>query len=326
MTLTRPKIVVTRKLPNLVEARLSELFDADLNSTDTPLSAEDLVKAVQSADMLVPTVTDSINADIINAAGPQLKMIANFGAGIDHIDIEAAHKKGIIVTNTPSVLTEDTADLTMVLILSVPRRLSEGVRLLRNGEWTGWSPTGMLGTRIGGKKLGIIGMGRIGLAVAERAHAFGLEIHYHNRKRLSRQIEDPVYAHYWDDLDAMLQEMDIVSVNCPHTPDTYHLLNQDRLALMKPTSYLINTSRGNVVDESALTEALINKQIAGAGLDVFEHEPMVDEKLRLLPNVTLLPHMGSSTVEGRIDMGNKVIINIKTYVDGHRPPDRVLPR
>jgi len=326
MTLTRPKIVVTRKLPDHVEARLSELFDAQLNPSDTPFTVDELKAAMASADIIVPTVTDAITADVINAAGPQLKMIANFGAGTDHIDIGAAHAKGLIITNTPSVLTEDTADLTMVLILAVPRRLSEGVRLLRNGEWTGWAPTGMLGSRIGGKKLGIIGMGRIGLAVAERAHAFGLEIHYHNRKRLDQQIEGTVYAHYWDDLDAMLREMDIVSVNCPHTPETYHLLNKDRLELMKPTAYLINTSRGNVVDETALTEMLSTRRIAGAGLDVFEHEPMVDEKLRLLPNVTLLPHMGSSTVEGRIDMGNRVIINIKTYVDGHRPPDRVLPR
>ncbi len=325
MSLNRPKIVVTRKLPDLIEQRLAELFDATLNPTDMPLTKDELIDAVRSADMLVPTVTDDIDASVLAEAGPQLKLIANFGAGTDHIDIAAAHAKGIIVTNTPSVLTEDTADLTMTLILAVPRRRSEGVRLLRNGDWTGWAPTGMLGHRIGGKKLGIIGMGRIGLAVAQRAHAFGMEIHYHNRTRLARPIEDSVYAHYWDDLDQMLGAMDIVSINCPHTPATYHLMSADRLKLMQPHAYLVNTSRGEVIDEQALTQALIDGTIAGAGLDVFEHEPHVDEKLRLLNNVTLLPHMGSATLEGRIDMGNRVLINMKTYVDGHRPPDRVLP-
>ncbi|MEN8723569.1 MAG: D-glycerate dehydrogenase [Alphaproteobacteria bacterium] len=325
MSLNRPKIVVTRKLPDLIEQRLAELFDATLNPSDMPLSQDALIKAVQSADMLVPTVTDDINAAVLNAAGPQLKLIANFGAGTDHIDIPAAHDKGIIVTNTPSVLTEDTADLTMTLILAVPRRLSEGVRLLRNGEWAGWAPTGMLGHRIGGKKLGIIGMGRIGLAVAQRAHAFGMDIHYHNRDRLPAQIEDTVYATFWDDLDKMLADMDIVSINCPLTPGTHHLISAERLKLMQPHAYLVNTSRGEVIDEQALTAALIDGTIAGAGLDVFEREPEVDEKLRLLNNVTLLPHMGSATLEGRIDMGNRVLINMKTYVDGHRPPDRVLP-
>ncbi len=325
MSLNRPKIVVTRKLPDVIEQRLSELFDATLNPTDTPLTQTELISAVQSADMLVPTVTDDIDAAVLNEAGPQLKLIANFGAGTDHIDIDAAHKKSIIVTNTPSVLTEDTADLTMTLILAVPRRLSEGVRLLRNGEWTGWAPTGMLGHRIGGKKLGIIGMGRIGLAVAQRAHAFGMDIHYHNRERLPEQIEDTVYATFWDDLDKMLAQMDIVSINCPLTPATHHLISADRLKLMQPHAYLVNTSRGEVIDEQALTAALIDGTIAGAGLDVFEREPEVDAQLRLLNNVTLLPHMGSATLEGRIDMGNRVLINMKTYVDGHRPPDRVLP-
>ncbi len=331
MTLKKkPKVYITRKLPDAVETRMRELFDADLNIDDTPRSAEDLIRAVETADVLVPTVTDRIDEALIAAAGPQLKLIASFSNGVDHIDVDAAARKGITVTNTPNVLTEDTADMTMALILSVPRRLAEGARVLTDkaGEWTGWSPTWMLGHRIWGKRIGIIGMGRIGTAVARRAKAFGLSIHYHNRKRVNPATEEALEATYWDSLDQMLARVDIVSVNCPSTPATFHLLSARRLALMQPTSYLVNTARGDVIDEQALIACLKAGKIAGAGLDVFENEPKVNPKLIKLAQegkVTLLPHMSSATIEGRIDMGDKVIINIRTYFDGHRPPNRVLP-
>ena len=319
------KVIVTRRLPDEIEARLKELFDVKFNRRDQPMSAEQLAEAMAEADILIPTVTDDLPAGLIEQAGPNLKLIANFGVGVDHIDIDAADARGITVTNTPGVLTEDTADLTMALILVVPRRLSAGVRLLREGGWTGWSPTSMLGHRIGGKKLGIIGMGRIGQAVARRARAFNLEIHYHNRKRVPAQTEAELGATYWESLDQMLAHMDIVSINCPHTPATYHLLSRRRLQLLKPDAYLINTARGEIVDEDALTDMLMEGKIAGAGLDVFEQEPQVSPKLVNCPTVTLLPHMGSATIEGRIGMGERVLINVKTFVDGHRPPDRVLP-
>lgn len=323
--LVAPKVIVTRHLPMVVEDRLADLFNAKLNLTDEPMSEAQLIEAVQTADILLPTVTDRINAKVIEAAGPQLKLIANFGAGVDHIDVEAAHKKGIIVTNTPGVLTDDTADLTMALILAVPRRLSEGVRTLREGNWHGWSPTWMLGHRVSGKKLGIIGMGRIGQAVAKRARAFGMQINYHNRQPVHPDIAEPLEANYWDSLDQMLAHMDIVSLHCPHTPATYHLLSRRRLSLLSPHAYLVNTARGNIVDETALVDLLEQGAIAGAGLDVFEHEPAVDPRLIDMPNVTLLPHMGSSTMESRVAMGERTLINIKTWVDGHRPPDRILP-
>jgi glyoxylate reductase len=326
----RPKVYITRKLPDAVETRMRELFEAELNVNDTPRTREELINAVKTADVLVPTVTDRIDAALIAEAGPQLKLIASFSNGTDHIDIDAAAKKGITVTNTPNVLTEDTADMTMALILAVPRRLVQGARVLMDkpGEWEGWSPTWMLGRRIWGKRIGIIGMGRIGTAVARRAKAFGLSIHYHNRKRVNPATEDELEATYWDSLDQMLARVDIVSVNCPSTPATFHLLSARRLALLQPTSYVVNTARGDIIDEDALVQALRAGKIAGAGLDVFENEPAVNPKLVKLANegkVVLLPHTGSATIEGRIDMGDKVIINIRTYFDGHRPPNRVLP-
>jgi glyoxylate reductase len=325
----KPLVIVTRKLPDHVETRMRELFDTRLNLDDTPLTTAALIDAVKTAEILVPTVTDRVDAAVLGQAGTQLQLIANFGNGVDHIDIAAALQRGITVTNTPGVLTEDTADMTMALILSVPRRLTEGAAVM-NGEreWHGWSPTWMLGHRIGGKRLGIIGMGRIGQAVARRARPFGLQIHYHNRRRVAPKIEQELEATYWESLDQMLARMDIVSVNCPHTPATYHLLSARRLKLLRPDAYVVNTARGEVIDENALTRLIESGEIGGAGLDVFEHEPAVNPKLvRLARNgkVVLLPHLGSATLEGRGEMGAKVIINIQTFMDGHRPPDRVLP-
>ncbi len=327
MPTSKPLVIVTRKLPDIVETRMRELFDARLNIDDTPMDQAALVEAVKSADVLVPTVTDRIDSGVLSQAGERLKLIANFGTGVDNIDVETARARGITVTNTPGVLTEDTADMTMGLIIAVPRRLSEGAAILRDKEtnWSGWSPTWMLGHRIFGKRLGIIGMGRIGQAVARRAKAFGLQIHYHNRHRVAQAIEEELEATYWESLDQMLARMDIISVNCPHTPATYHLLSARRLKLIRPEAFIVNTARGEVIDENALARMLEAGELAGAGLDVFEHEPAVNPKLAQNERVVLLPHMGSATMEGRIDMGEKVIINIKTFVDGHTPPDRVLP-
>jgi glyoxylate reductase len=325
MSRSRPLVVVTRRLPEVIETRMMELFDTRLNSTDEAMSKAALIEAVKAANVLVPTVTDRIDAAVLAHANPDLRLIANYGTGVDNIDVDAAYKRGITVTNTPGVLTEDTADMTMALILAVARRLTEGERHARSGDWTGWSPTSMLGHRIHGKRLGILGMGRIGTAVARRARGFGIAVHYHNRNRVHESVEQELEATYWDSLDQMLARMDIVSVNCPHTPATYHLLSARRLKLMRPHAYVVNTSRGEVIDELALTRMLRDREIAGAGLDVFEHEPAINPKLRDLTNVVLLPHMGSATIEGRVDMGEKVLINIKTFTDGHRPPDRVLP-
>jgi len=324
MAQKKPLVVVTRKLPDVIETRMMELFETRLNLDDHPMTKAELVEAVKTADVLVPTITDRIDAAILAQAGPNLKLIANFGTGVDHIDLATARQRSITVTNTPGVLTEDTADMTMALILSVPRRIAEGERLMRSGNWSGWSPTFMLGHRIWGKRLGIIGMGRIGQAVARRAKAFGMSIHYHNRKRVHPDIENELEATWWESLDQMLARMDVVTIHSPHTPATFHLLSARRLKLMQPHSYLINTSRGEIVDENALTRMLQRGEIAGAGLDVFEHEPAVNPKLIELDNVVLLPHLGSATLEGRVDMGEKVIINIKTFADGHNPPDRVL--
>ncbi len=320
----KPLVIVTRKLPDLIETRMMELFETRLNLADSPLSHAELIEAVKQADVLVPTVTDRIDASVLSQAGPRLKLIASFGTGVDHIDLKTARQRGVIITNTPGVLTEDTADMTMALILAVPRRLAEGERLVRSGKWTGWGPTSMLGHRIWGKRLGIIGMGRIGTAIARRARGFGLAIHYHNRRRVHPELEAELEATYWESLDQMLARMDIVSINCPHTPATYHLLSARRLKLMQPHAYIVNTSRGEVIDENALARMIERGEIAGAGLDVFEHEPAVNPKLLRLDSVVLLPHMGSATIEGRIDMGEKVIINIKTFADGHNPPDRVI--
>ena len=325
MSAKKLKVVVTRKLPAPVELRLKELFDARLNNDDHPFTQEELVEAMQTADVLVPTVTDKLDGRIMARAGDQLRLIAQFGAGVDNIDVQSDVQRGITVTNTPGVLTDDTADVAMALILSVPRRLFEGAQIMNTGGFDGWTPTWMMGRRLAGKRLGIIGMGRIGQAVARRAKAFGLQIHYHNRKPVSPRIEELLEATYWDSLDQMLARMDIVSVNCPHTPATFHLMNARRIELMKPESYIVNTARGEVIDEAALARALKAGKIAGAGLDVFEREPTVNEELFGLPNVVLLPHMGSATIEGRTEMGEKVIINIKTFADGHRPPDRVIP-
>ena len=323
----KPVVIVTRKLPDVIETRMRELFDARLNEDDHPMSQAELVAAAKVADVLVPTVTDRIDRAVISQAGPNLRLIANFGTGVDNIDLDTARNRAITVTNTPGVLTEDTADMTMALILAVPRRLAEATNYLRDPKthWAGWSPTWMLGHRIFGKRLGIIGMGRIGQAVARRAKAFGLQIHYHNRKAVAKPIEEELEATYWDSLDQMLARMDIVSVNCPHTPSTFHLMNARRLKLMKPTAVVVNTSRGEVIDENALTRALRAGELAGAGLDVYEHGTEINPRLREVPNVVLLPHMGRATVEGRIEMGEKVIINIKTFADGHRPPDLVVP-
>ena len=324
MAAEKPLVILTRKLPESVETRMRELFNAEINSTDKAFTREAMLKAVGRADVLVPTVTDRVDAEVIAAAGPKLKLIASFGTGVDHIDLKAAHKAGITVTNTPGVLTEDTADVAMALILSVPRRIAEGNALVRQGSWTGWAPTGMLGHRINGKRLGIIGMGRIGQAVARRARGFGMSIHYHNRKAVHPELEKDLEATYWDDLGQMLSRMDIVSVNCPLTDETHHLLSKAMLEKIPEHAYLVNTSRGEVVDEAALADLLEKKRIAGAGLDVYEKEPKITAKLLKIDNVVLLPHIGSATIEGRLSMGDKVIINIQTYADGHTPPDRVI--
>jgi glyoxylate reductase len=323
--LKRPLVIVTRKLPDVVETRMRELFDTRLNVDDKPMTQSELIDAMKTASALVPTVTDRIDRAVLSQAGPQLKLIANFGTGVDNIDLDTARNRGIIVTNTPGVLTEDTADMTMALILAVPRRLTEGALFLKDKtkSWEGWAPTWMLGHRIWGKRLGIIGMGRIGQAVARRARAFGVQIHYHNRRRVAEEIEQELEATYWESLDQMLVRMDIISVNCPHTPATYHLLSARRLKLLKPTAYIVNTSRGEVIDENELARLIEAGAISGAGLDVFEHEPAINPRLLASDRVVALPHMGSATLEGRIDMGEKVIINIKTFLDGHAPPDRV---
>ncbi len=328
MTKKKPLVVVTRRLPDVIETRMAELFDVRLNHDDAPMRQADLIEAVKTADVLVPTITDVIDSAVLAQAGPQLRLIANFGAGVDHIDVQQALARGVTVTNTPGVLTEDTADMTMALILSVARRIAEGARVVPDDEWTGWSPTWMLGRRITGKRLGIVGMGRIGQALARRARAFGLSIHYHNRRRVPAATEQALEATYWESLDQMLARMDIISVNCPHTPATYHLLSARRLKLLKPSAIIVNTARGEIIDETAMSRMLEANELSGAGLDVFEHAPAVNPRLLKLARankVVLLPHLGSATIESRHDMGEKVILNIQTFMDGHRPPDRILP-
>ncbi|MBK8907821.1 MAG: D-glycerate dehydrogenase [Rhodospirillales bacterium] len=325
MARAKPLVVVTRKLPDEIETRMMELFNVRLNLADRSFTSEQLIDAVQTADVLVPTVTDRIDRRVLEAAGERLKLIANYGTGVDHIDLNAARERGITATNTPDVLTEDTADMTMALILAVPRRLIEGERIVRAGRWRGWSPTWMLGHRVTGKRLGIVGMGRIGQAVARRARGFNMAIHYHNRRRVHPDVEAELEVTYHESLDQMLSRMDIVTVHCPHTPATYHLLSARRLKLLPPHAYLVNTARGEIIDEKALVAMLRNREIAGAALDVYEHEPAISPKLLQLDNVVLLPHMASATMEGRVAMGESVVINIKTFVDGHRPPNRVLP-
>ncbi len=319
-----PTVVVTRELPDAVMDRMEALFDARTNRDDRAMSSAALHEAVSDCDVLVPTVTDQVDAALIGAAGERLKLIANFGAGVNHIDLRAARARGILVTNTPGVLTEDTADMAMALIISVPRRLAEGEKLVRSGEWRGWSPGGMLGHRIGGKALGIVGMGRIGQAVALRARAFGLSIHYHNRHRLPAVLEAQLAATWHPELDAMLGAVDILSLHTPRNADSENLLDRRRLGLLRPHVYLINTSRGGILDEDALVDALEAGRLAGAGLDVWRHEPEIDPRLLALPNVVMTPHMGSATYEGRLATGERVIQNIRMWADGHRPPDQVL--
>ena len=325
MPAERLSVVVTRRLPEAVETRMTELFDVSLRDDDRPLTREELAAAMQRADVLVPTLTDTIDQALLAQSGDKLKLIANYGAGIDHVDVQTARQRGILVSNTPGVVTDDTADMTMALILAVIRRIPEGLAIMQAGSWAGWAPTALMGGRVGGKRLGILGMGRIGQAVARRAKAFGMQIHYHNRTRLRPEIETELEATYWESLDQMVSRMDVLSINCPHTPSTFHLMNARRLKLMKPTAVIVNTSRGEVIDENALTRMLRNGEIAGAGLDVFERGREINPRLREMNNVVLLPHMGSATLEGRIEMGEKVIINIKTFADGHRPPDLVVP-
>ncbi len=325
MPADRLSVVVTRRLPAPVEDRLSELFDVELRETDAPMTREELVDAVGRADVLVPTVTDRIDASLLARAGARLKLIAHYGSGVDNIDVGTARQRGILVANTPGVTVDDTADMTMALLLAVTRRIPEGLATMQGGSWSGWSPNAFLGGRIAGRRLGILGMGRIGQAVARRAAAFGMQVHYHNRRPVRPQVAEALGATYHDSLDHMVARMDVISVNCPHTPATFHLMNARRIALMKQSAVIVNTSRGEVIDENALARALEQGRIAGAGLDVFEHGTEITPKLRGLPNVVLLPHMGSATVEGRAEMGEKVIINIKTFADGHRPPDQVLP-
>jgi glyoxylate reductase len=320
----RPSVRVTRTLLPAVEKRMAELFDTRFNADDTPLTRDALVTAMADCDVLVPTVTDSIDASIIAAAPPRLKLIASYGAGVNHIDLAAAKAKGIMVTNTPGVFTDDTADLTMALILNVPRRLGEGHRAMRNGEWNGWSPTGMLGHRIGGKTLGIIGLGRIGEAVAMRAKAFGMNIIYNKRSRLPASVEDELGVTFEPDIDRLVARSDIITLHCPLTADTDKIINAERIAHMKPNAYVINSSRGELIDEDALIAALQSGRIAGAGLDVYTHEPAVDSRFLSIPNAVLLPHLGSATVEGREASGERVITNIRVWADGHRPPDQVL--
>ncbi len=325
MPAPRLKVVVTRRLPEPVETRMRELFDVTLNDDDHPFEPEEIAAALATADALVPTITDRIDTRLLGQAGPQLKLIANYGAGFDHIDVATALRRGIVVTNTPGVLAEDTADMAMALILAVPRRLPEGAQIMQGGEWRGWSPTALLGHRIAGKRLGILGLGRIGRAIATRAAAFGLDVHYHARRRVDAELEAELKATYWESLDQMLTRVDILSINVPHTPSTFHLINARRLKLMKPSAYIVNTARGEVIDENALTRMLRAGELGGAGLDVYEHGHDINPRLRELPNVLLLPHMGSATLEGRLEMGEKVIVNLKTFADGHRPPDQVVP-
>ncbi|WP_371156640.1 2-hydroxyacid dehydrogenase [Jannaschia sp. 2305UL9-9] len=325
MPTSRLSVVVTRRLPEPVETRMRELFDVQLSDSETPMPRADLAAAMAEADIIVPTITDVIDAPLLAGAGDRLKLIANYGAGVDHIDVATARQRGILVSNTPGVLTEDTADMAMALILASARRMGEGMAQVQRGAWEGWAPEALLGMRLRGKRLGILGMGRIGQALARRAHAFGMSVHYHNRRRLHEGLEQPLEATYWESLDQMLARVDILSVNAPHTPATFHLLNARRLKLLKPSAVVVNTSRGEVIDENAMTRMLRAGDLAGAGLDVYERGHGVNPRLRELPNVILLPHMGSATREARLEMGERVLMNMQTFADGHRPPDQVVP-
>lgn len=325
MPTSRLSVVVTRRLPEPVETRMRELFDVQLSDSEAPMPRDALVAAMREADIIVPTITDTIDAAMLASAGERLRLIANYGMGVDHIDVATARQRGILVSNTPGVLTEDTADMAMALILATARRMGEGMAQVQRGAWEGWAPEALLGARLRGKRLGILGMGRIGQALARRAQAFGLSVHYHNRRRLHEGLETPIEATYWESLDQMLARVDVLSVNAPHTPATFHLLNARRLKLLKPSAVLVNTSRGEVIDENALTRMLRGGELAGAGLDVYERGHGVNPRLRELPNVILLPHMGSATREARLEMGERVLVNMQTFADGHRPPDQVVP-
>ena len=325
MSRKRFSVVVTRRLPAAVEHRMAELFDVTVRDSDAPMSRDELIAAMQDVDVLVPTVNDRLDAAVFEQAGERLKLVANYGAGTDHIDVNAAHANGIMVSNTPGVGAEDTADMTLALMLSVTRRIPEGLSVMQTGDWDGWSPTALLGGKIGGRSLGILGMGRIGQAVARRARAFGMQVHYHNRNRLRPETEADLGAKYWSSLNQMLAQVDILTIHCPHTPSTYHIMKARRLALMKPSAVIVNTSRGDVIDENALTRMLRSGEIAGAGLDVYEGGAEPNPRLRALKNVVLLPHMASATVEGREEMGARVMLNISTHADGFRPPDMVIP-
>ncbi|WP_308915951.1 D-glycerate dehydrogenase [Jannaschia sp. LMIT008] len=327
MTKQRLSVVLTRRLPDAVETRMAELFDARLRDDDAPLSRDALADAMRSADILVPTLTDVIDAPLLGQAGDRLKLIANYGAGVDHIDVGAARLCGVLVSNTPGATTDDTADMTLALMLAVLRRMPEGMALMRDeGTWAGWAPQALLGRRLRGLRLGVLGMGRIGQAVAARARAFGMQIHYHNRRRLHPGLEAPLEATHWDSLDRMVARVDVLSINCPHTPATFHLMNARRLHLMQPHAVVVNTSRGEVVDENALTRMLRAGELAGAGLDVYERGRGLNPRLRALPNVVLTPHTASATHEARLEMGERAILNMRTFADGHRPPDLVIPQ
>ena len=318
-------VILTRRLPQIVETRMSELFQVQIRENDDPMDRNELAAAMAWCDVLVPAISDWIDQSLLAQAGNSLGLIANYGAGFDNIDVQTAQTRNILVTNTPDVISEDTADMAICLMLAVSRRLTEGINQIHTGTWQGWAPTALMGTRLGGKRLGILGMGRIGAAVAKRAKVFGMQIHYHNRKRVHKQLENELEATYWESLDQMVSRMDVISINCPHTPSTFHLMNARRLKLIRPEAIIVNTSRGEVIDQNALTRMLRNQELAGAGLDVFEKGNEINPRLRELKNVVLLPHIGSATKEGRIEMGEKVILNIKTFEDGHRPPNLILP-
>ena len=319
------KVIITRRLEDRVEKRMRELFNVNLSQAEYPISRQELLSSIKEADILVPTIGDKIDASILSAASSNLKLIANYGAGYDHIDIKTALQRGIIVTNTPSVLTTDTADMTMALVLAIPRKLREGHEEMQSGSWKGWSPSAMIGMRITGKKLGILGMGRIGQAIAKRAKAFDLDINYHNRRRLHQNIEEGLSATYWENLEEMLSTIDILVVSASLNPSSLYLLDAKCLGRMKQSAYLVNISRGEIIDQKALVRQLKEGRLGGAGLDVYDSEEIIGSDFKSLKNVFLLPHMGSSTLEGRIEMGEKVIINIKTFIDGHRPPDQIVP-
>jgi lactate dehydrogenase-like 2-hydroxyacid dehydrogenase len=322
---TRPRVVVTRRLPAAVEEQLRREFDVTFNADDHPLTADELREALRSADGVLPTVSDRLGADVLSVEPLRARVLANFGVGFNHIDVDAARARGVVVTNTPDVLTDDTADDAVMLMLMVARRAGEGERHVRSGAWTGWRPTHMLGTRVSGKTLGLIGLGRIGRAVAHRAHhGFGMRIIFSDPYPPPPAVLEALGAEQRPGVDDVLREADFVSIHSPATPETRHLINAQRLALMKPSAFLINTARGDIVDEAALVAALQAKRLAGAALDVYEHEPRVTPDLLAMENVVLLPHLGSATQETRVAMGLRALENLKAFFAGAPPRDRVV--